>query len=159
MPNCSWPSKCYCRMRVLMGTTRMWSLCVLMLPPLTSTSLMDPSTWFSPTGFSCISLTKRYNIIFLSMRKQVSFFLKKNGFVLMQVELLVERMVGWIKVGGYIFFRESCFHQSGDSKRKSNPTHYREPRFYTKVLTFSELHFQIYQWNTEVHSRRGYACE
>ncbi|CAF2100734.1 unnamed protein product, partial [Brassica napus] len=51
-----------------------------------------------------------------------------------EVELLVERMVGWIKVGGYIFFRESCFHQSGDSKRKSNPTHYREPRFYTKVF-------------------------
>ncbi|CAA7057322.1 unnamed protein product [Microthlaspi erraticum] len=51
-----------------------------------------------------------------------------------EVELLVERMVGWIKVGGYIFFRESCFHQSGDSKRKSNPTHYHEPCFYTKVF-------------------------
>ncbi|CAN8269135.1 unnamed protein product [Cochlearia groenlandica] len=51
-----------------------------------------------------------------------------------EVELLVERMVGWIKVGGHIFFRESCFHQSGDSKRKSNPTHYREPRFYTKLF-------------------------
>lgn len=46
---------------------------------------------------------------------------------------MAERMIGWIKPGGYIFFRESCFHQSGDSKRKSNPTHYREPRFYTKV--------------------------
>ncbi|KAG2242135.1 hypothetical protein Bca52824_096023 [Brassica carinata] len=52
----------------------------------------------------------------------------------MQVELLAERMLGWVKPGGYIFFRESCFHQSGDSKRKSNPTHYREPRFYTKVF-------------------------
>ncbi|KAG2314377.1 hypothetical protein Bca52824_017499 [Brassica carinata] len=46
----------------------------------------------------------------------------------MQVELLAERMLGWVKPGGYIFFRES-----GDSKRKSNPTHYREPRFYTKL--------------------------
>ncbi|CAN6584827.1 unnamed protein product [Malus baccata var. baccata] len=55
-----------------------------------------------------------------------------------EVEKLVERMMGWLKVGGYIFFRESCFHQSGDSKRKSNPTHYREPRFYTKV--FKESH-------------------
>ncbi|XP_021801247.1 phosphoethanolamine N-methyltransferase 1 [Prunus avium] len=55
-----------------------------------------------------------------------------------EVENLVERMMGWLKVGGYIFFRESCFHQSGDSKRKSNPTHYREPRFYTKV--FKECH-------------------
>ncbi|KAL4280032.1 hypothetical protein GQ457_03G012650 [Hibiscus cannabinus] len=55
-----------------------------------------------------------------------------------EVENLVERMVKWLKVGGYIFFRESCFHQSGDCKRKNNPTHYREPRFYTKV--FKECH-------------------
>ncbi|KDP23923.1 hypothetical protein JCGZ_27083 [Jatropha curcas] len=51
-----------------------------------------------------------------------------------EIENLAERMVKWLKVGGYIFFRESCFHQSGDSKRKYNPTHYREPRFYTKVF-------------------------
>lgn len=51
-----------------------------------------------------------------------------------EVENLAERMVKWLKVGGYIFFRESCFHQSGDSKRKNNPTHYREPRYYTKVF-------------------------
>ncbi|XP_019711272.1 phosphoethanolamine N-methyltransferase 1 isoform X2 [Elaeis guineensis] len=51
-----------------------------------------------------------------------------------EVEKLAERMVKWSKVGGYIFFRESCFHQSGDSKRKTNPTHYREPRFYTKAF-------------------------
>ncbi|XP_028787004.1 phosphomethylethanolamine N-methyltransferase [Neltuma alba] len=55
-----------------------------------------------------------------------------------EVEKLAERMVKWLKVGGYLFFRESCFHQSGDSKRKHNPTHYREPRFYTKV--FKECH-------------------
>ncbi|KAK9208981.1 hypothetical protein WN944_001342 [Citrus x changshan-huyou] len=57
-----------------------------------------------------------------------------------EVEKLAERMVKWLKVGGYIFFRESCFHQSGDSKRKHNPTHYREPRFYTKV--FKECQIQ-----------------
>ncbi|CAJ1936602.1 unnamed protein product [Sphenostylis stenocarpa] len=51
-----------------------------------------------------------------------------------EVEKLAERMIRWLKDGGYIFFRESCFHQSGDSKRKHNPTHYREPRFYTKVF-------------------------
>lgn len=55
-----------------------------------------------------------------------------------EVEKLVGRMVKWLKPGGHIFFRESCFHQSGDSKRKLNPTHYREPRFYTKV--FMECH-------------------
>lgn len=55
-----------------------------------------------------------------------------------EVENLAERMIKWLKVGGFVFFRESCFHQSGDSKRKNNPTHYREPRFYTKV--FKECH-------------------
>nr|POE74973.1 phosphoethanolamine n-methyltransferase 1 [Quercus suber] len=55
-----------------------------------------------------------------------------------EVEDLAERMVKWLRVGGFIFFRESCFHQSGDSKRKYNPTHYREPRFYTKI--FKECH-------------------
>ena len=28
--------------------------------------------------------------------------------------------------GGIFFFRESCFRQSGDKQRKSNPTHYRQ---------------------------------
>ncbi|XP_023633163.1 phosphomethylethanolamine N-methyltransferase isoform X2 [Capsella rubella] len=55
-----------------------------------------------------------------------------------EVELMAERMLGWVKPGGYIFFRESCFHQSGDSKRKSSPTHYREPRFYTKFNSSSK---------------------
>ncbi|KAK6127617.1 hypothetical protein DH2020_038634 [Rehmannia glutinosa] len=57
-----------------------------------------------------------------------------------EVEKLAERMVKWLKVGGYIFFRESCFHQSGDHKRKNNPTHYREPRFYTKVFKECHMH-------------------
>jgi hypothetical protein len=32
--------------------------------------------------------------------------------------------------GGVVFFRESCFRQSGDKARKANPTHYRNPREY-----------------------------
>ncbi|GFQ07279.1 phosphoethanolamine n-methyltransferase [Phtheirospermum japonicum] len=58
----------------------------------------------------------------------------------LDVENLAERMVKWLKVGGYIYFRESCFHQSGDHKRKNNPTHYREPRFYTKVFKECHMH-------------------
>lgn len=57
-----------------------------------------------------------------------------------EVENLVLRFVKWLKVGGYIFFRESCFHQSGDHKRKNNPTHYREPRFYTRVFKECHMH-------------------
>lgn len=30
-----------------------------------------------------------------------------------------------VKEGGIVFFRESCFRQSGDKARKNNPTHYR----------------------------------
>lgn len=64
----------------------------------------------------------------------------------------MKKMVKWLKVGGYIFFRESCFHQSGDHKRKCNPTHYREPSFYTKVTLLS-LHVIIFGTNMEKGSR------
>ncbi|CAK9219100.1 unnamed protein product [Sphagnum jensenii] len=57
-----------------------------------------------------------------------------------EVEDLARNTIRWLKLGGYIFFRESCFHQSGDHKRKNNPTHYRQPSFYTKV--FEQTHFQ-----------------
>ncbi|KAJ0048736.1 hypothetical protein Pint_17057 [Pistacia integerrima] len=74
----------------------------------------------------------------------------------LQVEKVAERMVKWLKVGGYIFFRESCFHQSGDSKRKHNPTHYREPRFYTKV--FKECHVVDSSGNSFELSLVGCKC-
>ncbi|CAK7349592.1 unnamed protein product [Dovyalis caffra] len=73
-----------------------------------------------------------------------------------EVENLVEKMVKWVKVDGFIFFRESCFHQSGDSKRKYNPTHYREPRFYTKV--FKECHAHDGSGNSFELSLIGYKC-
>ncbi|KAJ7970272.1 Phosphoethanolamine N-methyltransferase [Quillaja saponaria] len=73
-----------------------------------------------------------------------------------EVENLAERMVKWLKVGGHIFFRESCFHQSGDSKRKYNPTHYREPRFYTKV--FKECHASDGSGNSFELSLVGCKC-
>lgn len=86
-----------------------------------------------------------YLFLFLYCRREESL----NDLDGMQVELLAERMLGWVKPGGYIFFRESCFHQSGDSKRKSNPTHYREPRFYTKVHYFF---YFIRKWHTSYFS-------
>lgn len=73
-----------------------------------------------------------------------------------EAENLAERMVKWLKVGGYIFFRESCFHQSGDSKRKYNPTHYREPRFYTKI--FKECHMRDDSGNSYELSLIGCKC-
>ena len=71
------------------------------------------------------------------------------------------KMVKWLKVGGHIFFRESCFHQSGDSKRKVNPTHYREPRFYTKVI-LQALSFQFVsnfqEWNAAYSTPSNVTC-
>ncbi|CAM8934026.1 unnamed protein product [Rhodiola kirilowii] len=73
-----------------------------------------------------------------------------------EVEKLAERMIKWLKVDGFLFFRESCFHQSGDSKRKNNPTHYREPRFYTKV--FKECHMTDGDGNSFEFSLVGCKC-
>lgn len=50
-----------------------------------------------------------------------------------EVAALVTHVMKWLRPGGHVFFRESCFHQSGDHKRKNNPTHYRQPSAYTKV--------------------------
>ncbi|KAK7320175.1 hypothetical protein RJT34_04910 [Clitoria ternatea] len=73
-----------------------------------------------------------------------------------EVENLAEKMIKWVKDGGYIFFRESCFHQSGDSKRNYNPTHYREPRFYTKV--FKKCHMSDDTGNSFELSLVGCKC-
>ncbi|TSK45891.1 Phosphoethanolamine N-methyltransferase 3 [Bagarius yarrelli] len=48
---------------------------------------------------------------------------------------LTEKMLSWLHPNGYLFFRESCFHQSGDSKRDFNPTHYRSPAQYNHLIT------------------------
>lgn len=51
---------------------------------------------------------------------------------------LTERMLGWLAPCGKLFFRESCFHQSGDSKRDFNPTHYRTPTQYSHMMTSAQ---------------------
>lgn len=62
-----------------------------------------------------------------------------SNFLLMymsdeEVKILAGRMIKWLKVGGYIFFRESCFQHSENSDKKHESFHYREPRFYSKVF-------------------------
>ena len=47
---------------------------------------------------------------------------------------LAEKSLKWLTPQGQIFFRESCRKQSGDAKRKSNPTKYREPEQYTEAF-------------------------
>ncbi|XP_051514436.1 uncharacterized protein LOC127418090 isoform X2 [Myxocyprinus asiaticus] len=69
-----------------------------------------------------------------------SFDLVFSNWLLMylsdqELRSLAEKMLGWLRPGGYLFFRESCFHQSGDSKRDFNPTHYRTPAHYNHLMT------------------------
>ncbi|RLN25635.1 phosphoethanolamine N-methyltransferase 1-like [Panicum miliaceum] len=111
---------------------------------------------YKNTSFMCADVTSQDLVI-----QANSIDLIFSNWLLMylsdeEVEQLVQRMVKWLKVGGYIFFRESCFHQSGDSKRKVNPTHYREPRFYTKV--FKECHTFDQDGNSFELSLITYKC-
>ncbi|XP_069036450.1 phosphoethanolamine methyltransferase isoform X2 [Lepisosteus oculatus] len=48
---------------------------------------------------------------------------------------LTRRMLGWLRPGGYFFFRESCFHKSGDRKRSFDPSLYRTPASYNHLVT------------------------
>ncbi|XP_069750218.1 phosphoethanolamine methyltransferase isoform X2 [Narcine bancroftii] len=48
---------------------------------------------------------------------------------------LVGRLLNWLQPGGFLFFRESCFYQSGNMKRAFNPTVYRKPADYNHILT------------------------
>ena len=51
-----------------------------------------------------------------------------------EVQTLANNCLNWLKPGGRIFFRESCFHRSGNAPRTWNPTVYRDPRSYFKFF-------------------------
>ncbi|MBN3313997.1 PEAM3 methyltransferase, partial [Atractosteus spatula] len=65
---------------------------------------------------------------------------------------LTRRMLGWLRPGGYLFFRESCFHKSGDSKRSFNPSLYRTPASYNHLVTSAV-------WAEPEPSSRSYGFE
>lgn len=47
---------------------------------------------------------------------------------------LASRLLNCLKPGGHLFFRESCFRQSGDRSRTFNPSHYRTMSAYSVVF-------------------------
>ncbi|XP_071494735.1 uncharacterized protein [Diadema antillarum] len=50
-----------------------------------------------------------------------------------ELKLLSQRFLGWLRDGGYLFFRETCFHTSGDLLQKHNTfdrSRYRHPKEY-----------------------------
>ena len=56
-----------------------------------------------------------------------------------EVDMLARNMLTWLDDGGIVFFRESCFRQSGDKSRSNNPTHYRNPRHYFEVFDNTKI--------------------
>ena len=52
-----------------------------------------------------------------------------------EVKKLAQNMLYWLRDGGHLFFRESCFHSSGDMKNSDNPTVYRTPVNYTDLFS------------------------
>lgn len=51
-----------------------------------------------------------------------------------EVRAFASKAIRWLRPGGTLFFRESCFRQSGNVKRNANPTQYRHPSFYVKAF-------------------------
>ncbi|KAJ8302833.1 hypothetical protein KUTeg_019229 [Tegillarca granosa] len=51
-----------------------------------------------------------------------------------EVQNLMKKMLLWLREDGYVFIRESCFHQSGDKARSVNPTNYRSPDVYDAMF-------------------------
>lgn len=52
-----------------------------------------------------------------------------------EVQTLFSNMLTWLTPGGHLFFRESCFHSSGNASRQTNPTQYRDPEDYKNMIS------------------------
>ena len=68
-----------------------------------------------------------------------------------EVQHLALKMLSWLRDGGYLFFRESCYHSSGDMKNSENPTFYRTP------LQYTDLFSGVKKW--DLHSKDAYSFE
>mmetsp|Transcript_127573 Transcript_127573/g.318543 ORF Transcript_127573/g.318543 Transcript_127573/m.318543 type:complete len:952 (+) Transcript_127573:59-2914(+) len=75
--------------------------------------------------------------------KPDSFDLVFSNWLLMyltdaEVREFAKNMLTSLRPGGHLFFRESCFHASGDAKRRFNPTQYRDPETYSQIFSEAE---------------------
>lgn len=52
-----------------------------------------------------------------------------------ELQKLAQNMLKWLREDGHLFFRESCYHSSGDMKNSDNPTVYRTPQMYTDLVS------------------------
>lgn len=87
---------------------------------------------FSNIDFLCADVTKlelpegSYDVIFSNW---LLMYLSDE-----EVQKLAENMLLWLRKDGCLFFRESCYHSSGDIKKSDNPTVYRTPQMYTDLF-------------------------
>ena len=51
-----------------------------------------------------------------------------------EIRDLFIRQLSWLHENGHMFFRESCFHSSGNSPRGVNSTEYRDPSVYNALF-------------------------
>nr|XP_033477076.1 phosphoethanolamine methyltransferase isoform X1 [Epinephelus lanceolatus] len=51
-----------------------------------------------------------------------------------ELQCFLKKTLSWLRPGGFLFFRESCNHRSGDSKRDFNPTCYRTEAQYSQLV-------------------------
>eukprot|EP00931_Biecheleriopsis_adriatica_P032357 TRINITY_DN18891_c0_g2_i1.p1 TRINITY_DN18891_c0_g2~~TRINITY_DN18891_c0_g2_i1.p1 ORF type:complete len:866 (+),score=175.07 TRINITY_DN18891_c0_g2_i1:1342-3939(+) len=56
-----------------------------------------------------------------------------------EVEAYAKNVLSWLRPGGILFCRESCFHSSGNHARRFNPTRYRDPETYTQIFSDATL--------------------
>ncbi|XP_041845442.1 phosphoethanolamine methyltransferase [Melanotaenia boesemani] len=56
-----------------------------------------------------------------------------------ELKSCMEKMLNWLQPGGFFFFRESCNHPSGDSKRDFNPTFYRSEAQYSHLVSLVQV--------------------
>lgn len=51
-----------------------------------------------------------------------------------ECEIFAKNTLNWLRVGGFIFIRESCLFQSGSKQRSFNPTFYRNEEYYFNLF-------------------------
>lgn len=92
---------------------------------------------FKNVDHKCTDVTQ------LKLPKKSADFVFSNWLLMYlqdeEVKTLIKETLFWLREDGYLFCRESCYHQSGNKDRKSNPTKYREPGMYEALFTSIEI--------------------
>eukprot|EP00118_Oscarella_pearsei_P012631 m.94537 g.94537 ORF g.94537 m.94537 type:complete len:377 (+) comp36822_c0_seq4:1543-2673(+) len=87
---------------------------------------------FENAEFVCCDVTK------LERKAKSYDFVFSNwllGYISdLEMQPLLTKVLRWLREDGRFFFRESCFHTSGDKKRTFDPSQYRSPLAYCTIL-------------------------